>query len=281
MEAFFSILDRVYDLGARQQTDEAFALGRDVGIPARLKLNEWMADRAKAQADELAVAKTQATQQASDATYLLIALAGGGLVAAMMLAGLIIVFAVTRPLGSLVSVLQRMASGEIDASIAEARRGDEIGAVGRAVEGIKDMVARKAAEEAEVKRRADAAAAAERKRTMIELADGFERAVGGIVGLVSSSATELQATAQQMTATAQETASAVHHGCRGRRGGRVERQHGRGGGGGARLLGAGDRPAGGRLGASGAAGRLRRRSDRRARPGAEQLPCRGSATWSG
>ncbi len=63
MEAFFSILDRVYDLGARQQTEEAFALGRDVGIPARLKLNEWMADRAKAQADELAKAKTQATSR--------------------------------------------------------------------------------------------------------------------------------------------------------------------------------------------------------------------------
>ncbi|MET0367044.1 MAG: HAMP domain-containing methyl-accepting chemotaxis protein [Methylobacterium sp.] len=207
MEAFFSILDRVYDLGARQQTDEAFALGRDVGIPARLKLNEWMAGRAKAQADELAIAKTQATQQANDATYLLIAFAGGGLIAAMALAGLIIVFAVTRPLGSLVSVLQRMARGEIDATIAEARRGDEIGAVGKAVQGIKDMVARKAAEEAEVKRRADEAAAAERKRTMVELADGFERAVGGIVGLVSSSATELEATAQQMTATATETAN--------------------------------------------------------------------------
>ena len=40
------------------------------------------------------------------------------------------------------------------------------------------MVARKAAEEFEIKRRADEAAAAERKRTMIELADGFERAVG-------------------------------------------------------------------------------------------------------
>jgi len=207
MEAFFSILDRVYDLGARQQIDEAFALGRDVGIPARLKLNEWMAERAKAQADELAAAKTRAAQRAQDATYLLIAFAGGGLVAAMVLAGLIIVFAVTRPLGRLVSVLQRMAQGEIDAAIGEAQRGDEIGAVGKAVQGIKDMVAHKAADEAEVKRRADDAAAAERRRTMIELADGFERAVGGIVGLVSSSATELQATAQQMTATAQETAS--------------------------------------------------------------------------
>ncbi|MCJ2086091.1 methyl-accepting chemotaxis protein [Methylobacterium sp. E-005] len=118
-----------------------------------------------------------------------------------------IIMQVARPLGSLVGVLQRMARGEIDAEIAEAARGDEIGAVGKAVEGIKAMVARKAAEEAEIKRRSDVAAAAERKRTMVELADGFERAVGGIVGMVSSSATELQATAHQMTATANETAS--------------------------------------------------------------------------
>ncbi len=112
-----------------------------------------------------------------------------------------------RPLVSLVAVLQRMARGEIESEIAEARRGDEIGAVGRAVEGIKAMVTRKAVEEAEIRHRADEAAAEERKRTMIALADGFERTVGGIVGRVSSSATELQATAQTMTAIATEAAS--------------------------------------------------------------------------
>ncbi len=112
------------------------------------------------------------------------------------------------PLGGLVTVLSSAwARGEIDAEIKEAARGDEIGAVGKAVESIKAMVARKAAEEAEIKRRADEAASSARKRTMIELADGFERAVGNIVGMVSSSATELQVTAQQMTAIATETAS--------------------------------------------------------------------------
>ncbi len=118
-----------------------------------------------------------------------------------------VVFQITRPLGSLVRVLQRMARGEVDAAIGEAARRDEIGAVGQAVEGIRAMVARKAAEEAEVKRRADEAAAAARKRTMVELADGFERAIGGIVRMVSSSANELQATARQMTTIATETAS--------------------------------------------------------------------------
>ena len=130
-----------------------------------------------------------------------------GMVIGLLAAALVAMNGITRPLGNLVSVLQRMARGETEAEIREAARGDEIGAVGRAVEGIKAMVARKAAEEAEVKRQADAAAAAARKRTMIELADSFESAVGGVVGMVSSSATELQATAQQMTATATETAS--------------------------------------------------------------------------
>jgi methyl-accepting chemotaxis protein len=95
-----------------------------------------------------------------------------------------------------------MGHGEIDSEIREAARGDEIGAVGRAVEGIKRMVAEKAAEQAEIRRRADAEAAAERRRARAELADNFERAMGGIVGAVSNSATELQKAAQGMTDTA-------------------------------------------------------------------------------
>ncbi|WP_419539427.1 methyl-accepting chemotaxis protein [Methylobacterium mesophilicum] len=137
----------------------------------------------------------------------LIAVSGFGMLAGLLAAVVIATVGITRPLDRLVKVLQRMAQGEVDADIAEAARRDEIGAVGRAVEGIKAMVARKAAEEAEVRRIADAAALAERRRTMLDLADGFERAVGGIVGLVSSSATELQATAQAMTSSATETAS--------------------------------------------------------------------------
>ncbi|WP_264051296.1 methyl-accepting chemotaxis protein [Methylobacterium flocculans] len=114
---------------------------------------------------------------------------------------------VSRPMNRLVGVLQRMAQGEIDADIAEARRSDEIGDVGKAVQSIKAMVAQKALAQAEIARLAEEAAAMERRRTMLELADDFEKAVGGIVGMVSSSATELQATAQTMTATAEQTAA--------------------------------------------------------------------------
>ncbi|MCJ2115022.1 methyl-accepting chemotaxis protein, partial [Methylobacterium sp. J-001] len=79
--------------------------------------------------------------------------------------------------------------------------------VGRAVEGIKARVAQQARDQVEAQHLADEAAAAERKRGMIALADGFEQAVGAIVGMVSASANELQGTAQALTATATQAAA--------------------------------------------------------------------------
>ncbi|WP_305077938.1 methyl-accepting chemotaxis protein [Methylobacterium sp.] len=207
LQAFFAATDRAAALGLRNDNEAAVkALLVDAGA-AREKMRTFVEERVDRLNAELRQARDEAEQSVSKAVWMLTAAAAAGLIGAIALSVLIVVFGITRPLAGLVGVLQRMARGEIDAEIREAGRGDEIGAVGKAVEGIRAMVARKAAEEAEIKRRADAAAAAERKRTMIELADGFERAVGGIVGMVSSSATELQATAQQMTDTAQETAS--------------------------------------------------------------------------
>ncbi len=129
-----------------------------------------------------------------------------GLLAALGVAGGIAVLGVTRPLDSLVAALQRMAGGESGTALAVAARRDEIGAVGRAVEDIKAMVIRSAAAEAERRHADEIAAAAQRKRSMMDLADAFERAVAGIVGLVSSAAATLQETARRMSATAQETA---------------------------------------------------------------------------
>uniref|UniRef100_UPI00259941EC methyl-accepting chemotaxis protein n=1 Tax=uncultured Methylobacterium sp. TaxID=157278 RepID=UPI00259941EC len=151
-------------------------------------------------------AMTAASERIESATHLGL-LAGAAMLLSLLGAALLLMLNIQRPLTRLVAVLERMAAGEIDATIAEARRGDEIGALGRAVESIKAMVARKAAEDLERRQIADAAAAAARQTAMIEMADGFEAAVGGIVGAVSSSASELQVTAQSMTATATQTAA--------------------------------------------------------------------------
>ena len=203
---YFAITDRIIDLGLRNNNEAAAKLAVTDGSAARARLRDMIQPRVDRLREEFLAVKDAAQAQADRALTNLIVASVLGLLLAFGLAGIIVMMGILNPLKSLVGVLERMTRGEIDAEIREAARGDEIGAVGRAVEGIKTMVSKKAAEEAEMRRVADAAAAAERKRTMVELADGFESTVGGIVGQVSAAATELQATAQQMTATANETA---------------------------------------------------------------------------
>jgi methyl-accepting chemotaxis protein len=207
VERYVREVTEVRRLGTANQNDQAIALVHsaiDPTFSAMLASGNTLAEDIgtfmQKGSDDL-------TDQTNATRRTLLIVTGLGMLAGMLAAIVVAVSGITRPLDRLVKVLQRMAQGEVDAAIKEAARRDEIGAVGKAVEGIKAMVARTAAEEVEIKHRADEAAAAERKRTMLELADGFERTVGGIVGMVSASATELQTTAQSMTASATETAS--------------------------------------------------------------------------
>ncbi|APX84014.1 methyl-accepting chemotaxis protein [Methylorubrum extorquens] len=206
-KTYFNILGRSTELGLKNESVAAMKVAQEEAAPVRAKLRGQVQARIDRIGQEMQAEKQAVFENARFATNILIAGSALALLVALGLAGLIVVSGIVRPLSRLVTVLRRMAQGDIEASIAEAKRGDEIGAVGRAVEGIREMVAQKATEQAEMRRIADEAAAAERKRTMIELADRFETAVGGIVGMVSSSATELQATASTMTATAAETAT--------------------------------------------------------------------------
>ncbi|SFG79291.1 methyl-accepting chemotaxis protein [Methylobacterium gossipiicola] len=113
---------------------------------------------------------------------------------------------VLAPLGAITQMMRRLADGDVAQPVPGLGRGDEIGGMAASVQVFKDNMIRTRQLEEETAL-ARASAEAQRKAGMRDMADRFEQAVGGIVGLVSSSATELQATAQQMTATAQQTAS--------------------------------------------------------------------------
>ncbi|QGY03561.1 HAMP domain-containing protein [Methylobacterium mesophilicum SR1.6/6] len=113
---------------------------------------------------------------------------------------------VSRPIQTMTGAMSVLAGGDASAEIPYRQRRDEIGAMAAAVQVFKDNLIRTRQLEAETAQ-ARLAAEEQRKAGMRQMADGFEAAVGGIIGMVSSSATELQATAQTMTATATETAS--------------------------------------------------------------------------
>ncbi|CAO4177615.1 methyl-accepting chemotaxis protein [Methylorubrum aminovorans] len=115
-------------------------------------------------------------------------------------------FGVARPITRMTERMRRLADGDAQAEVPYAQRHDEIGSMSAAVRVFRDNLLRSRVLEEETVL-ARASAEEQRKAGMRQMADAFERSVGGIVGAVSSSATELQETAQTMTGTAAETAS--------------------------------------------------------------------------
>jgi methyl-accepting chemotaxis protein len=121
-----------------------------------------------------------------------------------VLLSVLLAHSITGPVGRMTAALKRLAAGDRSVEVPETGRRDEIGEMAKAAGVFRNNIIetdRLRAEQEHQTMRAEQ----ERRRAMFDLAARFEASVGGIVGGVSSAATELQATAQTMTATAEET----------------------------------------------------------------------------
>ncbi|WP_018262841.1 methyl-accepting chemotaxis protein [Methylobacterium sp. WSM2598] len=137
-----------------------------------------------------------------------LAVFAGLLVLSVLLAACGIAFiarGIIRPLSAMTVAAERLAQGDTAVAVPGGGRRDEIGALAAAVQVFKDNLLRSRVLEEEAAL-ARAGAEAQRRAATHEMAEGFERAVSGIVRAVSRSASELQATARTMTATASQTA---------------------------------------------------------------------------
>ena len=130
----------------------------------------------------------------------------GGLFTLGLVAVLVSVIRITRPIDHMTAVMGRLAAGDASVEIKGQRRRDEIGAMAHAVQVFKDNLMRGRELEAEVER-SRTEAEARRKAGLNEMASGFEAAVGSIAGMLSAAATELHATAQTLTGSASEGAN--------------------------------------------------------------------------
>jgi methyl-accepting chemotaxis protein len=111
---------------------------------------------------------------------------------------------VTRPISAITQTMRRLAMGELAIEIPGMARKDEVGEMAKAVQVFRENALER---QRAAKEHSDAAerVAAERRFEMRQLADHFEVAIGNIVEIVSSSATELEATAGTLTSTAETT----------------------------------------------------------------------------
>ncbi|WP_407166961.1 methyl-accepting chemotaxis protein [Bradyrhizobium sp. ORS 111] len=113
---------------------------------------------------------------------------------------------ISRPLNLLGARMRDIADGKLDGEIPGVSRSDEVGAMAATVQIFKDNAVKiRDLEQAEAA--SQARAAADRRSTMENIADDFERSVNGIVRSVASAAAGMQTTAQSMTATASDASA--------------------------------------------------------------------------
>jgi methyl-accepting chemotaxis protein len=125
-----------------------------------------------------------------------------GTLPALFLAWLTTTGLIVRPIRGMTAAMRRLAEGDTTTEIPGAARGDELGEMSRAVVVFRESMLRNAAFEEE---RARAAETAEARRVALEqLTHGFTGAIGEVVAAVASEATEMQNTAQSMSAMAEE-----------------------------------------------------------------------------
>lgn len=108
---------------------------------------------------------------------------------------------ITSPMQRLNAAMATIAEGKLDTEVMYVNRSDELGDMAKALLVFKENGLRVRQMEQDQKT-AEQATVAQRKRDMAKLADEFEQAVGEIVNTVSSASTELEASANTLTATA-------------------------------------------------------------------------------
>lgn len=130
------------------------------------------------------------------------AAAASGLIGVVL--AIVVGMSITRPIGRLAAAMRGLAQGKLELDVPDLARRDEIGGMAQAVQVFKDnmiLTSRLTDEQAAMK----AEAAATRRAAIAATADTFEAKIGGLVGLLSSAATELEHTARAMSGTASDT----------------------------------------------------------------------------
>ncbi len=212
-QAFVSGVERTVAAAARVEGFEM--TGATAQLRAQLQENEQLGntlrqtllDVSRDLENQVGALKVAATAQYQFSSRLLMIVTVAGILLGIGVGFAIAKFGIADPLRRMVAMVQRLAAGEFGIEIDGRERKDEIGDIATAIDAFKIKLAEEARQEAEEKLAADRKLAEARRSEMNRMADEFEAAVGEVVSIVSSAATELQASAGTLTASAEETST--------------------------------------------------------------------------
>ncbi|SBV93509.1 Chemotaxis sensory transducer [uncultured Alphaproteobacteria bacterium] len=144
-----------------------------------------------------------AAAQAAMLNRLMIGVAAAGILFGVFLGLAIARVGLVNPIAAIINVLKQLAGGNLSCEIAGTARKDEIGDIARAAlvfrDNAREAETMRAEQEAERKKRE------ERARAIESLTHEFDRKVSGMLEIVSSACSEMDATAQSLSANAEQT----------------------------------------------------------------------------
>jgi methyl-accepting chemotaxis protein len=121
----------------------------------------------------------------------------------ILIATIMLIRSITRPLGALGGVMSEMADNQLHSAVPGVERRDEIGAMARTVEIFKEAMIGKA--EADARAQVDIKAREERARRRDVITQAFEKNVEALTNGLSAAGGEMEGTARSMTAVAEQT----------------------------------------------------------------------------
>ncbi|MDO9296351.1 methyl-accepting chemotaxis protein [Bradyrhizobium sp.] len=203
VQRFWNLVEQSL-LPALAKADTARAAKSYVEIAAAYTAHRAVIDEIVKQAtDDNAAAEAEATGRVQWFTILLWSISAFVfLVVGAGIAG--VAKGVIRPITRMTGAMQRLANGEMEPEIPSLGRKDEVGAMASALQVFKENSLRVQAMESAHAKQAKQAEA-DRKAGMLQVADGFEQAVGRIIRTVSSASSNIEAAAGSLTKTAETT----------------------------------------------------------------------------
>ncbi|HZW47915.1 MAG TPA: methyl-accepting chemotaxis protein, partial [Microvirga sp.] len=200
---YFGLMEKSTDYALAGRTEEALRISNGEGRNARIGLRKVLGERTEASKKALAKAAADADALALKTSWTLISAAALGILAALGLTGLIVIYGITKPLSTITAAMTRLAGGDLSIQIASIARKDEVGELARSLQTFKDnaIEARRLATEQE----AETEAKMHRARMLDDLTRRFETKVSALTQGLSSAASQLEATAQSMSSVADQT----------------------------------------------------------------------------
>lgn len=197
IEDYKNAAQRVHDIIVERNVIRA-----DILDKTGFDVNGWAAQvKESAVADNKALGE-KTVNEAFVAEWQIAGASGFAFLLAVSLA-FVISRGITRPLARLVDDARRLADGDTSVEFAEAQRSDEVGAVAKSVAGFRDAVVQR--QELSAQQDAEQAERQRRNDRIAELLSTFSDQIGEMLDAVKTATHSMQATASEMTQTAQDT----------------------------------------------------------------------------